>query len=135
MKLFIGQLFIAFALLFTFSSNADAQMEKEFLRFETPKVELGKVKKGEKRTMYFEYTNVSKEDVQIDLVSACSCTTSDYSTKVLKPGAKDTLKLTFDSGQKDESGTILIDIFLTNEDAETGIPGMASVEYSYELVK
>ena len=48
------------------------------LKFDTRSIALGEVKQGEKRDGQFAFTNVSKEDVQIEFISVCECTEVDY---------------------------------------------------------
>lgn len=105
------------------------------MKFENRMVELGKVKKGEKRAITYTFKNVGDTDLEIDLISACECTTLDYSTAVVKPGETGTIKAVFDSSKKDESETIDIDIYLKNMDPEMDMPIMEMLRYSYELEK
>ncbi len=105
------------------------------MQFENRMFELGKVKKGDKREMTYTFKNVGDTDLEIDLVSACECTTLDYSTSAVKPGETGTIKATFDSSKKDENETIDIDIYLKNIDPEMDMPIIEMLRYSYELEK
>ncbi|MCC7504155.1 MAG: DUF1573 domain-containing protein [Saprospiraceae bacterium] len=105
-----------------------------FVSWDKKMVELGPVKKGEKRTMFFEFTNPGTENVQIDVVAACDCTTVDYPRGVIAPGQKARLDVIFDSKEKEESETIDIDVIFKNTDA-AGNPRIERVSYKYELVK
>ena len=84
--------------------------------------------------MFFEFTNPGTENVQIDVVAACDCTTVDYPRGAIAPGATGRLNVTFDSKDKDESETIDIDVIFKNTDA-AGNPRIERVSYKYELVK
>jgi len=97
-------------------------------------VELGSVKKGEKRSMQFEFTNISGGDVQLEGVSACDCTTVDYPRGVIPPNGKGKLDVVFDSTEKDESEKIDIDLIFKNTDA-AGNPRIERVSYQYVLIK
>ena len=97
-------------------------------------IELGSVKKGEKRQMFYEFTNTSGQDIQIDIVDACSCTTVDFPRGVIAPNGKGKLDVVFDSSDKDADETIGITIVFKNTD-EAGNPKIESVEYKYQLVK
>ena len=108
---------------------------KIFLEFDKPSQKLGKVKKGEKRSGTFTFTNITNEVVTIDIASACSCTTLKYPTTPLRPGQRGKIDFVFDSSEKDESETIGIEIFFKNQDKKMGVPGMGFIEYSFELVK
>jgi hypothetical protein len=103
------------------------------MTFEETLIELGLVEKGEKKVFYYHYTNTGDEPLQIEFVSSCDCTEVEYSTDPLPPGEKDKMKVTFDSGKKDESETIGIDIMLTHTDPVTDAPVIITVEYSYEM--
>ncbi len=105
-----------------------------FVSWDKKMVELGSVKKGEKRTLFFEFTNPGTENVQIDVVAACDCTTVDYPRGVIAPGQKARLDVIFDSKDKDESETIDIDVIFKNTDA-AGNPKIERVSYKYDLVK
>ncbi len=97
-------------------------------------VDLGSVKKGEKRSMHFEFTNTSGVDVQLEGVSACDCTTVDYPRGVIPPNGKGKLDVVFDSKDKDESEKIDIDLIFKNTDA-AGNPRIERVSYTFVLVK
>lgn len=98
---------------------------------------LGQVKKGQKREFTYTFTNRGTGNLVIDLISACDCTTTNQDElvgKVFKPGQSGTLKVVFDSTEKDESETIDIDIYLRNNDNK-GNPIFEVVQYSFQLLK
>ena len=95
-------------------------------------IELGAVKKGEKRAMFFDFTNTSGEDIQIEIVDACECTTTDFPRGVLKPGAKGRIDALFDSTEKTAPETIDIRVIFKNTDA-AGIPKIEVVQYTFNL--
>ncbi len=97
-------------------------------------VELGDVKKGEKRTTFFEFTNTSGADIQIDIVDACECTTVEFPRGVIMPGKKGRLDVTFDSKDKDAGETIGINVVFKNTDAN-GNPRIEVVNYHFNLLK
>jgi len=96
--------------------------------------DMGKVNKGEKRETVFHFTNTGNAPLEIDLVSACECTTTDYPRGAIAPGESGTIEIIFDSSEKEESETIDIDIFLKQEDPETGAPLIEMLQYKYELI-
>ena len=106
------------------------------MQFKQTLVDLGKVKKGEKRTYTYEFVNAGTADLKIDLISVCDCTTivDDPTGRTFKPGQKGKIEIIFDSSEKDESETIDIDIFLANTD-KNGRPVMVTLQYQYELLK
>jgi phage tail tube protein FII len=105
-----------------------------FITWDKKMVDLGKVKKGEKRTLFFEFTNTSGADIQIDIVDACECTKVDFPRGVVKPGGKGRLDATFDSTEKDAPETIGINIVFKQTDA-AGNPRIEMVEYKFEIEK
>ena len=105
------------------------------LEFEQKHIDLGEVKKGEKRETAFTFTNRGNEDIKIELVSACECTTLDWPRRAIPPGGTGTIDIIFDSGQKDKSETIEVDIHLKNTDPKTGYPILEIVSYSYKLIE
>ncbi len=106
----------------------------ELVSWDKKLIDLGSVKKGEKRSMHFEFTNTSGVDVQLEGVAACDCTTVDYPRSVIPPNGKGKLDVVFDSTEKDESEKIDIDLIFKNTDA-AGNPRIERVSYTYVLVK
>lgn len=105
------------------------------MQFTKRYVDFGKVKKGEKRTYTYEFVNRGTVDLIIATATACECTTVDYSTSPVKPGQKGTLKIVFDSTEKEVNETIDIDILLENNEPDTGNPIMEMLRFTYDLVK
>lgn len=105
-----------------------------FVTWDKKMVDLAKVKKGEKRTLFYELTNTSGEEVQIDIVDACECTKVDFPRGPIAPGGKGRLDVVFDSTEKDAAETIGITIVFRETDA-AGNPRIESVEYKFELEK
>jgi len=105
-----------------------------FVTWDKKMVDLGKVKKGEKRTLFFELTNTSNQEVQIEIVDACECTKVDYPRGPIAPGGKGRFDVIFDSTEKDASETIGITVVFKNTDA-AGNPRIESIEYKFELEK
>ncbi len=97
-------------------------------------IDLGKVKKGEKREMFFEFTNTSGQDIKIDIVDACECTKVDFPRGTIAPKSKGRLDLVFDSKDKSADETIGITIVFENMDAN-GNPRIESVEYKFQLLQ
>ena len=105
-----------------------------FVTWDKKMVDLGKVKKGEKRTLFFELTNTSGQEIQIDIVDACECTKVDFPRGIIKPGGKGHFDVTFDSTEKDAPETIGINVVFKNTDA-AGNPRIETVEYKFDIVK
>ena len=105
-----------------------------FVTWDKKMVDLGKVKKGEKRNLFFELTNTSGQEIKIDIVDACECTRVDFPRGPIAPGAKGRFDVTFDSTEKDAAETIGITIVFRETDA-AGNPRIESVEYKFDLEK
>ncbi len=105
------------------------------MEFKEKLVDFGVVKKGEKRTHAFEFVNKGTADIVIALVSACDCTSVEYSREPVKPGEKGVLLVTFDSSEKDHAETIDVDIFLDHIDPATDMPVIVRVQYKFDIAK
>lgn len=116
------------------SVNTAPVPKPSFVTWDKKMIELGPVKKGEKREMFFEFTNTSGQDIKIDIVDACECTKIEFPRGVIAPNGKGRLDVVFNSAEKDASETIGITIVFTNTDKD-GNPKIESVEYKFELVK
>lgn len=92
--------------------------------------DFGKVKKGEKRTHIFPFTNTGDEDLELDIVSGCECTTLEWPEfKKFKPGESGEIKATFDSTTEDGDVTKSIDIVLKHIDPKTGYQVFLELTY------
>lgn len=105
-----------------------------FVTWDKKMVDLGPVKKGEKRELFFEFVNTSGEDIKIEIVDACECTKVDFPRGTIAPKGKGRLDVVFDSTDKDADETIGITIVFENKD-KNGNPVIESVEYKFQLLK
>jgi len=105
-----------------------------FVTWDKKMIDIGKVKKGEKREMFFEFTNTSGQDIKIDIVDACECTKIEFPRGTIAPKGKGRLDVVFDSKDKTADESIGITIVFENMDAN-GNPRIESVEYKFELVQ
>ena len=71
--------------------------------------------------------------MRIALVSACDCTTVDYSSLPVEPGDAGQLDVVFDSTTKTEAETISLDIILENTMPQSGDPIIETLEYSFTI--
>jgi Protein of unknown function (DUF1573) len=104
------------------------------MKFDTELIDLGKVKKGEKRKFKYNFTNTGSEVIEFDIVSGCDCTTTDWPRTPIKKGQKGVIDVTFDSTEKEKSETVDVDIYLSNKDPKTGRAIFRRVKYKFELV-
>lgn len=105
------------------------------MTFEKEQIDLGKVKRGEIKKFDFVFTNTGTEVIDIDIASGCDCTTLDWPREKILPGKKGVIHVTFDSGKKEESEIIDVDIYLKNINPKTGSRYLRIVNYKYDLVK
>jgi hypothetical protein len=105
------------------------------MTFDAMEQDFGKVKHGDVITTTYKFENTGTEDIKIEIVSGCECTTLDWPRKVIKPGEKGEIEVIFDSGKKEESETVDIDVNLENVDPKTGYNRFEILSYTFELVK
>lgn len=67
------------------------------MEFEEPIMDIGKLTKGDSKTMYFNFKNIGTKELVIDLVTACKCTELDWPRSAIAPGERGQLKVVFDS--------------------------------------
>ncbi len=103
--------------------------------FEERVVDFGAVKKGDKREHTFTFVNKGDVPLKISVITACDCTTTDYSRDEYLPGATGIIKVTFDSKDKNEDETIDIDIILNNVEPDTHLPVVEKIKYKFALAK
>ncbi len=118
--------------LFLLPIVSNAQIQQSLVKFETENIDLGKVKKGDQVESAFTFTNISKEDVQIDIVSTCDCTEANWPQGIIKPGDSATIDFIFDSNQKEGEEVIELDVYFLNSDPKTGNPVSVFLSYTYQ---
>ena len=101
--------------------------------FDYTEIDFGLMKKGEQRSHIFNFMNEGDETLKIEFVSACECTTLEYSTEPVKPGEGGSIKAVFDSSKIEESAKLDIDIILENVDPATGYQIIERVSYTFQL--
>jgi hypothetical protein len=106
------------------------------VRFDKKLIDLGAVKKGEKREMTINFLNAGNQPIEIELVSSCECTTLEWPQfKVFKPGEKGMIHAIFDSTEKEVGETTDIEIILKQTDPKTKNPIVYKVQYKFDLIK
>jgi len=137
-------MFSVFAYSISAQVQTEALLEEETLTavdfkvgpamtFDNPQKNIGKIKRGDKKAMEFHFTNTGTEDLKIEIVSGCECTTLDWPRLPIKPGDSGVITALFDSTEKEKSEVVDIDINLENLD-EDGYPMFVRVQYAFELV-
>ena len=106
------------------------------MQFKTRMIDLGTVKKGEKRSGSFYFTNVGDTEMLIDLVDVCSCTSATWPEgKTFQPGESGQIDFVFDSTEKDDSEEMSLNILLRQETPGDEMPIIEEVNYVYTLEK
>ncbi|MBK8699734.1 MAG: DUF1573 domain-containing protein [Saprospiraceae bacterium] len=106
------------------------------MTFDKETIALGKMKKGDKKTFDYVFTNTGTETIEIEIVSGCDCTTLDWTRKPIKVGEKGVVNVIFDSKEKDMHETSVdVDIYLKNKDKKTNSQILKIVNYTFELTK
>lgn len=79
--------------------------------FDSSTYHFGVVKQGQLLNREIYFTNQGPGDLIISLMTACECTTLDWSRLSIKPGSKSWIKITYNS--KDKEGPQIVDIDIT----------------------
>ncbi|MEO5906071.1 MAG: OmpA family protein [Saprospiraceae bacterium] len=104
--------------------------------FDKKFVDLGTVRKGDKKEMTFTFYNTGNQPIEIELITSCECTSLEYPQyKVFKPGEKGTIRAIFDSTEKEIGETTDIDVILKQIDPKTRNPIVYKLQYKFDLVK
>lgn len=122
----------------TVNANNQIAPEKKpgvHMTFENEHIDIGNVKKGEIKKFDFVFTNTGTDILEIDIVSGCDCTTLDYPKSKIFPGKKGIIHVTFDSGKKEDSETVDVDMYLKNINPKTGQRILKVLDYKYVLLK
>lgn len=78
------------------------------IKFDSSTYHFGTVKQGQSVNRKIQFRNIGNDDLIINLISACECTTIDWPRLPVKPGKWAVLDVRYDS--KDKSGAQIIDI-------------------------
>lgn len=109
------------------------------LQFEVKNHDFGTVKRGQKPSFAFKFTNAGDEPLEFDMVSGCECTQIDWPEgKAFGPGESGEITIVYLSDKEEESPGRLeksIDLILKNEDPKRGIPIFDELNYSLTLVE
>jgi outer membrane protein OmpA-like peptidoglycan-associated protein len=107
--------------------------ELPVLVFDERRKDIGTVRRGEKRSFTYTFTNVGRVPAKVMLIQACDCTTVEHNdSRVYQAGESGVLEVTFDSETKTLGETLGIDVFLEQEHP-TGQPVTELLEYTYEI--
>lgn len=104
------------------------------LRFDPTAHNYGVIPYKDKRSFTYQFTNVSDQDVEIDLCSACECMTLDWTKGVIKPGGKGTIKAVLDTTPKSKGEDVddSINVML-NTVGDKSVPFIYTVGYKAKV--
>jgi hypothetical protein len=109
--------------------RALAGLEGPAIRYEYREVEFGVMEQRTERDTVFTFTNIGDEPLRIlDVRTSCGCTAALASEDVISPGAKGTIKVTFNS--KSFRGNVTKTVIVTSNDPsepKTNLKVMADV--------
>jgi len=123
--------------IFSFLALTSSAQNKQAveLTFDTENIDLGTVKKGDKRTFDYTFTNTGTDVIEIEIVSGCDCTTLDWTRGEINPGEKGVIDVIFDSTEKENSETVDVDIYLKNINPKSDSQYLIVLDYKFELTK
>lgn len=67
------------------------------ITFDEETINIGEIKRGEKRDIVYNFTNTGKTDLIIELITACKCTSTDWTRGKIAPYGRGQISVTFDS--------------------------------------
>jgi len=67
------------------------------LTWESQTIDVGEVKKGQSKLIEFKFKNTGSIPLDIELVTACKCTTLDWPRRPIPVGGEGVVTVTFDS--------------------------------------
>jgi hypothetical protein len=110
---------------------------KELLKFDDMSHFYGNIPHGEKRNFVYNFTNVSKENVEIDLANGCDCMTIDWTKGVIKPGGKGYVKALMNTESKDPGDDVNdnINVILVNTKPDGKSPIIYQLGYTAKVLE
>lgn len=105
------------------------------LKFDATSHNYGVIPYKDKRSFTFNFTNVSDQDVEIDLCNACDCMTLDWTKGVIKPGGKGYIKTVLDTTPKSKGEDVddNINVILQNMDPVKKTPVIYQLGYKAKV--
>lgn len=94
-------------LLIILSATAQLSLQAQIaittsIKFDKTIHDFGDVKQGDSAVYVFEFTNTGKDDLKIaEVKSTCSCTASDWPKEPIAPGKKGSIRVSFDTKDKE----------------------------------
>jgi len=120
---------------FYFAATAQTDIKPVDLSFDQKSIELGDVKRGDKETFKYHFTNIGTEAIEIAIVSGCDCTTLDWTRGEIAPGEQGVIDVIFDSTEKEQSETVDVDIYLKNINPKSESQYLFILDYTFNLLQ
>jgi hypothetical protein len=109
-------------------AQTPVQQKAEF-KFESEEFRFGSIAQGEKVSHAFTFTNIGKEPLILENVSAsCGCTVPDWPKEPIKGGEKATINVTFNSAGKSGLQNSVVTIHANTESSPKQIFMKGNVE-------
>ena len=100
----------------SFSSKLKADsLPVPVITFDTPSIDLGEIKQGEKRKLIFEFENTGNAPLLIDIATACKCTEIVWPSEPVLPGEREEIVAIFDSADMEGEYYKTIDIIANTD--------------------
>lgn len=123
-------------LFFSVGSGLLAQdAHGSLVEWDTQKIDLGHIVQGKKISNSYTFTNISTENVEIDIVSTCECTEAKWTQGTIAPGETGTVEFIFDSAQKDVVEPIDVDVYFLNINPKTERPYSSFLSYTFAFIQ
>jgi peptidoglycan-associated lipoprotein len=74
-----------------------SQKKVPVIAFDKSYLELGEIKRGEKKEVVFGFTNIGRADLIIDVATTCKCTDITWPKEPVKPGERGFIKGIYDT--------------------------------------
>lgn len=90
--------------------DSDLKLHDTLLRFESPVMDLGRMKLLQKKEAVFTFSNVSQTPVVITSIRTnCGCTAAEWGKAPLHPGKESEIRVTFEA---EKEGVFLKKLFI-----------------------
>lgn len=76
------------------------QPQVPVITFESDTIHLGRLAKGARAPMVFDFTNTGNTDLLIEIVTTCKCTSIDWPREPIAPGEKGSIQATYDTSDQ-----------------------------------
>jgi len=85
------------------------------ITLEQDTIDLGTLKEGEQKEITIPFSNTGKQDLLIDIVTSCKCTSIDWPTQAIPPNGNGELQIVFDSSGFEGEVIKVVDIIGNTE--------------------